>query len=87
MQGRGCWNLTFIRHFNDWEMEEERLLLYLSEKKVTLRVDDTVWWTKTKNSAFSVKSFYKALDQRQPGPFPMKSIWSNIVQPKLCFFA
>ena len=36
-QGRGCWNYTFMRHFNDLEMRDvERLLSCLREKKELL---------------------------------------------------
>lgn len=36
---------------------------------------------------FSDKSMYKALERRPPCFFfPMKSIWSVSVQPKMCFF-
>lgn len=62
-QGRGYWNFTFIRIFNDQEMdhvEVENTILYVC-----------AWgggW-RTKNGVFYVKSFYKVLD-RDPSPFP-----------------
>ena len=60
---------------------------WLGEKKVFVEGDDIVRWMEIKNGVFSVKSMYKALESRSSIPFPMKTIWSTCVQPKLCFFA
>ena len=39
-----------------------RLLLQLCDRKVFVKMDDTVWWVEIKNCDFSIKSMYKALD-------------------------
>ena len=86
-QGRGCWNPTFIRPFNDWEMEhEERLLFRLREKKMSEGMEDFVQWRGTKHGVFLVKAMYKTLEQKSSPSLPWKSIWRSGVQPKLCFF-
>ena len=50
-------------------------------------VEDRVRWTRSKNGLFSVKSLYKASEQRMPSSFPWKCIWKTCVQPKISFFA
>ena len=87
-QGRRCWNPTFIRLFNDWELEDVlRFLFCLRDKKVNVGLEDTVRWEGSRN-VFTVKSLYKMLEQMPPPVlFPWKFIWRNCAQPKLCFFA
>ena len=46
-----------------------------------------MWRTGSKNSLFSVKSLYKALEQRTSSSFPWKCIWKTCVLPKISFFA
>ena len=52
-QGMGCWDPTFIRMFNDWEMEDvERLLILLRDKKVVKGLEDTIQWEGSRNGIF-----------------------------------
>ena len=44
-------------------------------------------WVEAKNRVFSMKAMYKTLEPRSSFFFPLKSIWKNCVQPKLCLFA
>ena len=42
-QGRGCWNPTFIKLFDDWEMEHIGILLFrLKEKRVNEGVKNPI---------------------------------------------
>ena len=67
----GCWNPTFFKPFNDWEMDDmESLSCQIGGRRVIEGVEDKVRWTWSKNGLFSVKSLYKALVQRMPSSFP-----------------
>ena len=82
--GGGCWNPTSFRPFNNWEMDDvESLLCRIGGRRVIEGVEDKVRWSSSKNGLFSVKSLYKALEQRMPSSFPWKCIWKTCVQPKL----
>ena len=73
--GGGCWNPTFVRSFNDWEMEDvESLLGLLGGRKVIEGVEDTVWWMGSKNGLFAGNSLYKALVHITLFSFPWKCI-------------
>ncbi|RVX16052.1 putative ribonuclease H protein [Vitis vinifera] len=86
--GWGGWNPCFLRAFNDWEVEEaESFMERIQSKRVVEDVEDTVSWTKTKCSKFSVKSLYLALEAGGSSLFPSSVIWNAKVQPKISFFA
>ena len=86
--GGGCWNPTFVRHFNNWEMDDvESLLCWIGWRRVIEGVEDKVRLIGSKNGLFSIKSLYKALEQRTPSSFPWKSIWKTCVQPIISLFA
>ena len=81
-KGKECWNPTFIRLFNYWELEDvERPLLHLRDKKVIKGLDDTFQWKRARNGVFSVKSLYKMLEQRPSVSFHWKCIWRSSVHP------
>ena len=85
--GGDCWNPTFVRPFNNWEMDDvESLLCRIEGRSVIEGVDNMVRRTRSKNGLFSVKSLYKDLEQRTPSSFPWKCIWKTCVQPKISFF-
>ena len=69
----GYWNPIFSRHFNDWEVEGEKGLY-------------TTQWKEIKSDDFFYQIYVQGVGVMNLYSFPMKSIWSNCVEPKLCFF-
>lgn len=60
--GQISWNITFIRHFNDWELD--RVLNFfqqLYDSKISFEGNDSLVWRKDAKGLFSVKSFYNTL--------------------------
>lgn len=52
-----CWNLGFVRNFNDWKIQEvNRLNNILENLKMRTNVNDSTQWKPTKNVLFSVRS-------------------------------
>ena len=85
-KGKECWNPTFIRLFNYWELEDvERPLLQLRDKKVIKGLGDTFQWKRARNGVFSVKSLYKMLEQRPSVSFHWKCIWRSSASKYLYF--
>uniref|UniRef100_A0A2N9IGI4 Reverse transcriptase zinc-binding domain-containing protein n=1 Tax=Fagus sylvatica TaxID=28930 RepID=A0A2N9IGI4_FAGSY len=56
------WNVTFIRNFNDWEMDAVTAFLHLlySHSPVSMN-SDILWWRLKKNGLFDISSFYHAI--------------------------
>ena len=76
--GGGCWNPSFCRPFNNWEVDlVEQFLLTIQGKRVSANLEDRV----------SVKSLYGALQPGNAVLFPRRIIWSPFVPPKVSFFA
>jgi hypothetical protein len=60
--GRVVWNVSFMRNFNDWELDFVVEFFTLIESKAPLReVEDGSWWHLRKNGRFDIRSFYDAL--------------------------
>ncbi|RVW65755.1 LINE-1 retrotransposable element ORF2 protein [Vitis vinifera] len=86
--GSGRVDSSFLRPFNDWEVEEaERLLSSIQGKRVDADGEDRMLWRGTKNEIFTVKSLYKSLDHSYAVSFPGNIIWSPYVPSKVSFFA
>jgi hypothetical protein len=63
-EGR-IWNLTFVREFNDWEVEEVLEFFHFIHSKIPAGLDpDNMRWKLRQHGNFDVKSFYHALDVR-----------------------
>ena len=83
----GGWSSVFLRHFNDWEMEEVvRFLHLLHNKKIRLGQEDRLLLKESITDGFSVRHMYRKLMFSPPLDFPWRSIWNPIVPPKLGFF-
>lgn len=67
----GSLGLRFIRQLNDWELEEVDIFFgRLHDYSTSLEIDNIMVRVETKNSNFSVKSFYSSLVSRRAEPFP-----------------
>jgi hypothetical protein len=81
------WNVTFMRNFNDWEMDSIVEFLNLIESKAPVReVEDGSWWHLRKNGRFDIRSFYEALCDSPHVTFPWKSIWRTKAPRRVHFF-
>ena len=82
------WSPIFLRHLNDWEVEEvERFLHFLHNKKIRPFQEDRLLLKETMTYGLSVRLMYRKLMHSLPTDFPFRSIWNPIVPPKLGFFA
>ena len=65
------WNPSFIRFFNDLEVEDaERLLTKLGRYVLVPKIEDRVYWELSKDGIFSVRSMYQALQSSTGVSFP-----------------
>ena len=81
------WNVTFVRDFNDWEIEVvvEFFQLFPS-KSPTNEGPDGLRWKLRKDGVFDSRSFYYALIDRPGRQFPWKGIWAVKAPPQVSFF-
>ena len=84
--GQGGWNLSFIRAFNDWELDlVGDLLTVLRGYRLTLE-EDSVTWKGGRNGKFGVKETYRLLITPNNISFPKNCIWVARVSTKVAFF-
>ncbi len=76
--GGGEWNVTFIRNFNDWEMDGMLSLFNLLYSHIPTRVcEDVLLWRLKSTGIFDIRSFYKALRGPSRILFPWRSVWCS----------
>ena len=81
------WNVTFIRNFNDWEMDAVMVFLRLLYSHSPVSLDRNIpWWRNKKNGPFDISSFYHAIRTRPRASFPWKSVWRSKAPRRVCFF-
>ncbi len=70
------WNITFIRDFNDWEIEEVLAFFTFIHANIPTTLDpDSLFWKLHHHGKFDVKSFYHALVGHSAISFPWRAIW------------
>ena len=74
----GSWSPRFIRHFNDWELEDVDSMFgrFHNNSIVSGSIDDMVW-IGTKNGIFSIQSYYFSLASRSSKSFPHNTVWNS----------
>jgi hypothetical protein len=78
--GRVDWNVTFVRNFNNWELDDVVSFLHLLHSNFPFwEVDDGLRWNLRKNGIFDVHSFYDAL-QDSPNVASLGGVFG---EPKL----
>ena len=78
--------MSFIRDFNDWELDiVGNLLRELRGHRITLE-EDSVLWKEGGKGQFRVKEAYSLLDRPLTVVFPKNKIWVEIVPTKIVFF-
>ena len=81
------WNVTFVRDFNDWEIEVVvEFFQLLTTKSPTNEGPDGLRWKLRKDGVFDSRSFYYALIDRPGWQFPWKGIWAIKAPPQVSFF-
>ena len=84
----GGWSPTFLRSFNDWEMEEvERFLSSIHRKKIIPWIEDKLLLKGSSNGNFSIGTLYSGLDLSPEIDFPFRSVWNSMFPSKISFFA
>jgi hypothetical protein len=85
--GRVDWQVTFVRNFNDWELDDVASFLGLLQSHLPSRmVDDRSWWKLKSNGIFDVRSMYSSLRESPTVVFPWKCIWHTKAPWRACFF-
>ena len=70
------WHLSFIRDFNDWEVEEILAFFKFIQSKIPCHVEpNEMRWKHHSSRVFDTKSFYQAIAGKQDIKFPWKAIW------------
>ena len=83
----GC-SPTFLRSFNDWEMEEvESFLSSSHRKKIRPGIEDKLLMKGSNHGNFSVRTLYSGLDSSPEFDFPFRSVWNHVIPSKISFFA
>nr|CAN74793.1 hypothetical protein VITISV_000043 [Vitis vinifera] len=85
--GQGGWNLSLVRDFNDWEMDQIGDMLNLLKDFRISPEEDSVRWKWEGNGVFGAKGAYKRLCGSSAGVFPNRRIWLDKVPTKVFFFA
>ena len=81
------WFPTFIRSFNDWEMEEvERFLSSIHRKKIRPWIEDKLLLKGSSHGNFSVKTLYSGFDLSLEIDFPFCSVRNHVIPFKISFF-
>ena len=85
--GQGGWNLRFLRHFNDWEMDMIGNLLHVLRDYKPSMEEDSVCWKGRRNGKFRVKEAYRLVGRPNVIFFPSRCIWVDSVPTKVAFYA
>ena len=81
------WNVTFVRSFNDWEVDVVvEFFQFLSTVSIPTMGPDGLKWQPRKNGVFDSRFYYSILSARPGGCFPRKSIWAAKAPPRVAFF-
>jgi hypothetical protein len=81
------WNFSFIRDFNDWEMDEVLTFFNLIHSKIPRHEGpDVMKWSLRQHGRFGSKSFYQALIGQSNIHFPWKAIWRVKAPRRVAFF-
>ena len=79
----GRWNPTFLRSFNDWEINDVvNLMTIIHSARLNPERQDSLVWSLTKSGIFTVKSCYDKLTGGFVENFTRKLIWKNCIPSK-----
>ncbi|RVW47373.1 LINE-1 retrotransposable element ORF2 protein [Vitis vinifera] len=83
--GQGGWNLSLVRDFNDWELDQIGDMLNLLRDFRTSPEEDSVRWKREGNGVFGAKGAYKMLIGSQPVLF-RTDVFGWIRSQQKCLF-
>ena len=87
-RGEGAWMPTFVRLFNDWELDiVQNFFCLITCRSVNQMEKDSLHWKGGKIGMYIVKESYELLVGGNTRIVPMKILWNSYVPPKVCFFA
>ena len=88
LRAEGAWNLSFVRSFNDWELDiVQHFICLINNMKVDLLGRDRLFWKGDKNGMYTVKENYKRIEGGDVKVVPINLLWNSCVPPKVRFFA
>ena len=88
LRGEGAWNLSFVRSFNDWELDiVQHFICLINNMKVDLLGRDRLFWKGDKNGMYTIKENYKRIEGGDLKVVPLNLLWNSCVPPKVRFFA
>jgi hypothetical protein len=81
------WNVSFVQHFNDWEMDVVAAFLNQLYSYIPSNSDnDVMWWRLNKKGCFDICLYYYALKEIPFRAFPWKCVWRSKAPRRVCFF-
>ena len=81
------WNVTFVRDFNNWEVDVvAEFFQFLHSHMVPNVAPYGLRWKPCKDGVFASCSFYYALINRRGVRFPWKGIWRVKAPHRVAFF-
>jgi|UniRef100_A0A2N9JBP0 hypothetical protein len=87
VNGGRIWDITFIRDFKDWEVDQVLAFFHYIHSRIPSTVDpDCMRWKLRQHGVFDAKSFYHAIDGLPAVPFPWKAIWRVKAPRRISFF-
>ena len=87
-RGEGAWNPTFVRPFNDWEIEEvQNFMCLVNTRRVKQEENDRLFWKGDKKGMYTVRANASLLEGDANKTAPVKILWNGCVPPKVYFFA
>ena len=88
-RGEGAWNLSFVRSFNDWELDTvQQFICLIKSMTINLLERDILFWKGDKNVMYTVKVYYKMIEGGNTRAMPLNLLWNSCVPPlKVRFFA
>ena len=80
------WDVNFLRAAQDWELESlSNFMDMIYGTSVKGSGQDKLCWKPEKNKGFTVRGYYKVLDNGVQS-FPWKSIWMSKIPYRVAFF-
>ena len=80
------WDVNFLRAVQDWELESlSNFMDMIYGTSVKGSGLDKLCWKPEKNKGFTVRGYYKVLDNGVQS-FPWKSIWMSKIPYRVAFF-
>ena len=75
--GRGGWDLKFLRSFNDWELKSfQEFIEVTSNIRISPLEKDNLVWKGDVSGSFTVKAYFNTLEGASAHKVPCKMLWN-----------